>query len=122
MKGFNRAMNISEIQKTLDLELVAGSKGMDRLVSGGYCGDLLSDVMGNSLKGEIWFTIQTHQNIMAVAVLKELAAIVLVNGQKPDEDTKTRADAEEIPILLSPLSSFELAGKLHRAGTGRALE
>lgn len=115
-------MNTGEIQEMLDLELIAGGKGMDRPVSGGYCGDLLSDVMANSLKGDIWFTIQTHQNIMAVAVLKELAAIVLVNGQKPDEETVSRADAEGIPIFMSPLTSYELAGKLKSSGTGRSVE
>ncbi|MFC1890785.1 serine kinase [Thermodesulfobacteriota bacterium] len=113
-------MKVREIQKALDLELAAGSKGLDREVSGGYCGDLLSDVMANSEKNEIWFTIQTHQNILAVAVLKELGAIVLVNGQKPDEDTKLRADEEAVPIFLSPLSAFELAGKLQGAGIGRS--
>ena len=113
-------MKVSDIQKTLDLELAAGRKGLDREVSGGYCGDLLSDVIAHSGKGEIWLTIQTHQNILAVAVLKELGAIILVNGHKPDEDTKLRADEEVIPILLSPLSAFELAGKLQRAGLSRS--
>jgi predicted transcriptional regulator len=109
-------MKVRDIQAELNLEIAAGSKGLDREVADGYCGDLLSDVMANAGRGSIWLTIQSHQNIMAVAVLKELAAIVLVNGHRPDEDTRSRADKEGIPVLLSPDPSFQLAGRLFAAG------
>ena len=109
-------MNVREIQEKFNLELAAGEKGLDREVSGAYCGDLLSDVMANSAKGDIWLTIQSHQNIMAIAVLKELAAVVLVNGHLPEDDTKTRADEEKIPILLSGSTAYYLAGELYKAG------
>jgi len=56
---------------------------------------------------------------VAVAVLKELSAIILANGQNPDEDTKIKADEEGVPILVSELSSYELAGRLFEAGVGR---
>jgi len=55
-------------------------------------------------------------------VLRELSAIVLVNGRVPDEETKARAEAEGIPLLLSPLSSYSLAGKLYGMGIGRIEE
>jgi len=38
--------------------------------SGGYVSDLLSDVMANAKAGDLWVTLQTHQNIVAVASLK----------------------------------------------------
>lgn len=109
-------MKVSDIQSEFNLEVAAGSKGLDREVRGGYCGDLLSDVMANSRSGDLWLTIQSHQNILAVAVLKEIAGIVLVNGRRPDDDTKARAEQEGIPILLSPISAYELAGMLYNAG------
>jgi predicted transcriptional regulator len=100
----------------LGLGLAAGSKGLEREVTGGYCGDLLSDVMANARNGDVWLTIQSHQNIVAVALLREMAAIVLVNERTPDQETMERADAEGIPILLCPYSAFELAGRLREAG------
>jgi serine kinase of HPr protein (carbohydrate metabolism regulator) len=115
-------MRVRDIQSELNLEVAAGINGLDREITSGYCGDLLSDVMANAGRGEIWLTIQSHQNILAVAVLKELAAIVLVNGHRPDEDTKARADKEGIPVLLSPGSSFELAGRLFSAGIKKKKE
>ena len=112
-------MKVQEMQESLNLEMTAGEKGLDREISGGYCGDLLSDVMANSSAGQVWLTIQSHKNTMAIAVLKELAAIILVNGHKPDEETKAKADEEGFPILLSSLSAFELVCKLHNIGIGK---
>ena len=112
-------MKVGEILKRLDLSAATGETGLDREAETGYCGDLLSDVMANSKKGGLWLTIQSHQNIVAVAVLKELAAIILVNGRVPEEETKTKAQGEGIPILLSPLPAYELAGKLYEIGIGR---
>lgn len=112
-------MNVRQILEDFKLELCAGEKGLDREVSGGYCGDLLSDVMANSESGSIWLTIQAHKNIMAVAVLRELAAIILVNGHQPEEETRAKADEEGIPILLSPEPAYQLAGELFNAGVGK---
>ena len=115
-------MKVGAIQNYLNLQVAAGARGLERDVTTGYCGDLLSDVMAHGKKGGVWLTIQSHQNIVAVAALRELAAIVLVNGRAPDEETKAKAEAEGIPILLSPLSSYALAGKLYGLGIGRIEE
>ena len=112
-------MQVSEIMDLLQLELAAGEHALGNEVAGGYCGDLLSDVMANADKGSVWLTIQGHQNIVAVGVLKELAAIILVNGRVPDEDTKAKAEDEGIPILLSSLPAYQLAGQLFAAGIGK---
>ena len=112
-------MKVKEVQGLLDLEVAAGSKGLDREVTGGYCGDLLSDVMANAAAGAVWLTIQSHKHILAVAVLKELAAIILVNGHLPDQDAKAKAEEEGMPILLSPLPAYQLAGRLFDAGIGK---
>jgi predicted transcriptional regulator len=117
-----KTVKVVEIKNYLNLQVAAGARGLDREVADGYCGDLLSDVMAHAKKGEVWLTVQSHQNIVAVAVLRELAAIILVGGRAPDEETKAKAEAEGIPILLSPLSSYSLAGKLYALGVGRIEE
>lgn len=113
-------MNVKDMLELLPVELAAGKKGLEREVLDGYCGDLLSDVMANSDNGAVWMTIQAHQNILAVAVLKELAAIVLVNGRQPDEETRSKAEDEGIPILTTTLSAYQMAGALHGLGVGSA--
>lgn len=107
-------MNVRELVETFNLTKVAGKIAPDRDIKGGYCGDLLSEVMGNARAGCVWLTVQTHQNIVAVAVLKEMAAIVIAGGGSPSPEAVEKADAENIPILTSSMSSFELAGKIYR--------
>jgi len=99
-----------------NLYVATGKDALDRPIHGGYCGDLLSDVMANAPVGCLWLTVQAHQNIVKVAVLREMAAIVLTGGQAPDPETIQRAGQEGIPILLWPGSSFDLAGQAYLAG------
>ena len=109
-------MNVKELSERFSLHVAAGGTHHDRQIQGGYCGDLLSDVMANAPNGCIWLTVQTHQNIVAVAVLHEMAAIVLTGGQEPDQETIVKADEEGIPILMWPTTAFELAGQVYGAG------
>ena len=111
-------MLVKDLVEKFDLAVAGGKSGLERDVTDGYCGDLLSEVMGNAPAGCAWMTVQGHQNIVAVAVLREMSAIVLTGGQKPDEETIQKADQEGIPILESPDSSFRLAGQLFEAGVG----
>ncbi len=106
-------MKVSEIVNLLSLEVFSGEKGLDKEISGGYVSDLLSDVMGNSDEGQIWVTIQTHLNVMAIASLKEMAAVLLANGAKPNEDTLQKSNEEDIPIIGTSESTFEIVGKLY---------
>jgi hypothetical protein len=113
------SMTVKELVEALDLEVAAGAGGLDRRVSGGYISDLLSDVMANAGEGCLWLTVQVHQNLVAVAVLRDIAAICLVGGRRPQEDTVAKADQENIPILLSAEDAYGLAGRLHGLGLGR---
>lgn len=109
-------MKLSEIIDKLGLQPKTAGGMLGREVTSCYSSDLLSDVMGNARAGSLWITLQTHQNIVAVAVLKEIAGIVLVNGRKPEEDTVLKAEEEGVPLLLSPDPTFEIAGKLYALG------
>lgn len=111
-------MKVKEIVRRFSLKTVAGERGLDHQITGGYCGDLLSDVMAHAEKGEVWITIQRHQNIVAVALLKELAAILLANGLQADQETIAKADEEDIPLLVSSLPAYQLAGQLYKSGIG----
>jgi predicted transcriptional regulator len=105
-------MKIAEIVDELGLKICSGIQGLNNDVTGGYASDLLSDVMGNAQAGNIWVTLQTHKNIMAVASLKDLSAVFLVKGSEPDEDTALQSNEEGIPILSTNMNTFELVGNL----------
>jgi len=75
--------------------------------------DLLSDVIGNGREGNVWITLQGHHNIVAVASLKDLAAIIIVKGIQPDEETIRKSKQENIPLLSTEDDTFTVAGKLY---------
>ncbi len=106
-------MTVKELTERLNLQVVAGSKGLDQEITGGYASDLLSDVMGHSNAGEVWITLQTHKNVMAIASLKELSAIVLVKGLTAEPDMLSQANEENIPVLSTSLGAFEIIGKIY---------
>jgi hypothetical protein len=84
-------------------------------VSAVYCGDLLSDVLAHIQKDSLWFSIQGHMNVVAVAQLRDVACIVLVNGVAPDPQAVVRARSQGVNICGSDETSAALCMKL--AGT-----
>ena len=112
-------MTLKEISKRLNLAVCSGAEAMDVEVSGGYASDLLSDVIAHSKAGNIWVTMQAHENVIAVAVLKDLSAIVLVNGRNPAEQTLQKAIDEHVTILVSKQPAFETIGQLYKLGIGQ---
>lgn len=105
-------MQVKDIIKSLELKVFGGSQGLDREITGGYTSDLLSDVMGYAENGKIWITLQTHKNVIAIASLKELAAVILIKGNDPDTDMLAQAKEEGIPVLGTNEEAFEITGRL----------
>ena len=89
-------MKLCEITKKLEFEVKAGDQSLSNEVRGGYASDLISDVIANAQEGDLWVTLQTHQNMVAVASMKGLAGIVLVNGRQPEPDTLRKAREEAL--------------------------
>jgi hypothetical protein len=114
-------VTIAEAAEKIQGTVVTGtSYAAMREVRGGYASDLLSDAMGNSHAGDLWVTMQKHVNIVAVAQLKGLAGIVLVNGRLPEEAAIARAEEEHMPIISTELPAFDVIGILYSQGvTGR---
>jgi predicted transcriptional regulator len=103
-----------DIVNSLDLKVYTEITDMSREITGGYASDLLSDVMGNAQAGNIWITLQTHINIVAVASLKDIGAIILVKGLQPEQNTLQKALDEGILILGTPHQTFEISGMLYQ--------
>jgi serine kinase of HPr protein (carbohydrate metabolism regulator) len=106
-------MKLKEIIEKLQLKVLTGQDKLDVEVTSGYTSDLLSDVIANSKESNLWITLQTHQNIIAVAKLKDLSVIIIVNNREPDENTLQKAKEENLPLLGSEEMAFEVSGKLY---------
>jgi len=109
-------MTITDLAGLVEGAAAGASDALDREVRGGYASDLLSDVMANAQDGDAWITMQRHVNTVAVAQLKNLAGIVIVNGRQPEADMIERAAAHGVAIVTTPLTAFDAAGRLYAAG------
>jgi predicted transcriptional regulator len=109
-------MKLTEIVKEIQLTVKTGAGSLEKEITRGYASDLMSDVMANANEDDLWVTLQIHQNIVAVAVMKSLGGIILINGREPEEDTVRKAEAEGLPILVSDMPAFELVGRLFALG------
>ena len=101
-------MTLSRIQEALSLETVVEG-GESREVTGGYCGDLLSWVMGRAPADSAWITVMGNVNAVAVAVLADVAAIVLAEDSPLDDAARDRAKTQGVAVLRSPLPAYRLA-------------
>ncbi len=109
-------MTVAEMAQQAELEVKAAGDRLGAEVTGGYSADLLSAVIANAKEGNVWVTWHVHPNIVAVALVAKLAAIVLVSGRQPEPETIQKAQTEGVPILVSELPTFEVVGRLHGMG------
>lgn len=93
-------------------------KLLERIVRGGYASDLLSNVMGQAEPDSVWVTMQGHQNIIAVAALANLAAVIVAGGTQPEAETIAKADREQILLFSTTEPAFSVIGKLYELGVG----
>lgn len=107
---------LAHAAEQLGLSATASRDRLDVPVTGALVSDLLSYVMANGRRGDLWITIQSHPNIVAVAELAGLSAIVVAGGIAPEADTVRRAEEEGTALLTSPKPSFLLAGELYELG------
>lgn len=105
-------MTVKDLVEALNLKVYSGSEGLNKEITGGYTSDLLSDVMGSVDEGMVWVTLQTHVNVMAIASLKEVSAVVLVKNLVPEANTVEQSNNENVPILGTSESTFEITGKI----------
>lgn len=110
-------MKLSEIIADLNLELLNKKQMIgDTTIDSGYVSDLMSQVLGSAKSNSIWMTVQSHLNIVGVAVMAGVSAIIICEGLDVAENVIIKADEENIPLLKSKENSFHLAGKLYEAG------
>lgn len=106
-------MTVKELSEKLNWKLICGDGGKD--VSGCYIGDLLSRVMGNCGDSDIWITVQTSRNMIAVAVLADVAAVLFPEGIQVSEQVIDWAREEQITLAGCGKPAFETAAELAAA-------
>lgn len=106
-------MTVQNLIDDFSLEvLCCGDKASEKEVKGGYCGDLLSWVMSRANEGDCWLTVMGNVNSIGVAVLADIACILLTENSAFDDDAKMRAEQNGVIVLRSNENAFDLAVKI----------
>lgn len=110
-------MTVSLLAEHLGAKIITGSpEALAREVDGGYCGDLLSWVMGRCEPSSAWVTIMSNANVAAVAQLTDAACVVLSEGVEPDGNLLAKAEKEDIVLMGTQMASYEACWRIHEAG------
>jgi hypothetical protein len=110
-------MNLQEVISSLELKPLTKAIDFSEITpTCGYASDLLSCVMAGAKKRSLWVTLQSHGNIVAVATLLELSAVIITEGAQPDPVTIEKAEEEGVVLLGTEKSSFYIIGKLWELG------
>lgn len=106
-------MDVKELIEKLDLKVLCG-ESLDRKVTGCYCGDLLSWVMSRAQEGDVWLTVMGNINSVGVAVLADVACIVLTENAALDADALNRAKQNDVIILQTEKNSYQVAAAISK--------
>ncbi|MCK5153316.1 MAG: hypothetical protein KAQ93_03075 [Spirochaetales bacterium] len=109
-------MRLNEITDKLNLKVLSGNEHLNSNVSRGYVSDLMSDVIAHGIEGDIWITYQTHVNVVAIALMKNMAGVILIQGRELIPAAAAKAEQEGLPVLSSSESAYEIVGKLYHMG------
>ncbi|MBO5928888.1 MAG: hypothetical protein J6Q42_02595 [Clostridia bacterium] len=110
-------MTVRELAKTLSLT-VLNEGDLDRAVTGGYCGDLLSWVMSRATAGDAWLSVIGNVNAIAVCVLADVSCLILCENAPFDEAAKARAATEGVTVLRSQRTAYDLAAAIEEQRKG----
>lgn len=106
-------MNLQSIIDQLQLTVLTKTRDFTSIQpQGGYVSDLLSCVMAGAKTNNLWVTLQAHMNIIAVASMLDVAAIIITENAQPDEATIAKANEQGIILLSTPKASYEICGRL----------
>lgn len=106
-------MTVKEFSDKLNLKYLCNEeKAETREIDGCYCGDLLSWVMSRAEPGNIWLTVMGNVNSIGVAVLADIACIILTENAALDDDARLRAEQQGVVILTTPKNSYTLASEI----------
>ena len=109
-------MLLRDVQKILDAEIMVGAEKLDMEVHTAFGADLMSDVLAFADSGCLLLTGLTNPQIIRTADVLDIAAIIIVRGKKPPQETLRAAADKKIPVLSTKFILFESAGRLYEKG------
>lgn len=115
-------MKLKDVKAILNAEIIVGEEKLDMEVKTAFGADLMSDVLAFAKAGSLLLTGLTNSQVIRIAHVMDIAAIILVRGKKPPIETINLAKEFKIPVLTTKYILFETAGRLYTKGIVGCLE
>jgi predicted transcriptional regulator len=115
-------LTLNEVKKILNADVIVGEEHLDLEVKTAFGADLMSDVLAFAKAGSLLLTGLTNSQVIRTANILDIAAIILVRGKKPSNETINLAKELKIPLLTTKYILFETAGRLYAKGIVGCLE
>jgi predicted transcriptional regulator len=109
-------MTIQDVADALELRILCTHRHADRTVQGGYASDMLSCVMAGAKPGNVWVTLLTHLNVIAVAVLTDVAAVIVTENAEILPEVLAKAEEEGVVVLRTADDTYSVVGRLYALG------
>lgn len=110
-------MNLQTIIEALNLKILTEPQDFANAVPhSGYASDMLSCVLAGAKSHDLWITLQSHANVVAVAAMLDLSAVILTENVQPDAEVLARANQQGVTLLSTTLTTYEIAGRLWELG------
>jgi predicted transcriptional regulator len=109
-------MNVEQMVKIVNGTVLTPDVSLSREIKGGCGADLMSDVLASIQPDAVLLTGLCNIQVVRTAQMADVRAIVFVRGKMPAPETVQLAARENIPLITSPFGTFELCGRLYRAG------
>jgi hypothetical protein len=110
-------MTLQDLIAQLNLTVITAPRDFNTVVpQGGYASDLLSCVIAGAEPGNIWLTLQSHMNVVAVAALRDVSAVIITENAQPEADVIEKANQQNVILLGTSEPSYEIVGKLWELG------
>jgi predicted transcriptional regulator len=115
-------VTLYDIKEILDAEVLVGEDQLDKRVETAFSADLMSDVLAFAKPGSLLLTGLANPQVVRTSDILDIAAIILVRGKIPPQETLRLAQELRIPILSTRYILFETSGRLHAKGIVGCIE
>lgn len=103
-------MTVKELAEKTEWKLAAGSG--EKEITSAYVCDLLSWVMAHGQPGTAWVTVQTHENVLAIASLHDFACVIIPDNLELSDKFISTAKDKGITVIIAPCTSYGVAKAL----------
>ncbi|MBW2038586.1 MAG: hypothetical protein JRI46_03185 [Deltaproteobacteria bacterium] len=109
-------MQLWEVKGILEAELLWEPVDLQLEIEMVEAADLMSDVLTQSLGGELLITGLINSQVIWTAEMADIKAIAFVHGKSPDRETIELAKNKGIPLLATKLFMYEACARLAMRG------